>query len=256
MTSSSATSRNGSRRARAPILNDMDNKVSASAVAEELGTSVPRVMRAAKRLGLDSRTGRGRLALTPDQVGQLRRELGRTEWIFGLSTTEVAALAALSRAPLGLPSARAVAVQAGLSPTAASRAIKSLLNQELVLQAPELIVAGRPRQVRMLRANRRSPRYSEIAPRLRRVIPPRRPREERVPPRLAHLFWNTNPTQLEVAHGGPYIARRLLRTLDPAGLAWGARNLRADDWLRASKARGLDAATKALAHNLAAGNEQ
>lgn len=149
-----------------------------------------------------------------------------------------------------------MAARSGLSPTAASRAIKSLLNQGLVRQEPELIVAGRPRHVRMLHANRQHPRYSKLAPRLKRVTPPRRPRDERVPPRLAHLFWNTNPAQLEVAHGGPYIARRLLRTLDPAGLAWGAQNLRADDWLKASEARGLDAATKALANNLAAESEQ
>jgi hypothetical protein len=40
--------------------------------------------------------------------------------------------------------------------------------------------------------------------------------------------------------------------MDLDGLAWGARNLRASDWLHARQARGLDFKTRALARNLAA----
>lgn len=174
----------------------------------------------------------------------------------GLSTVETASLAALARAPLGLPSARAVAARAGISPSAASRAVKPLAKRGLVRHEPTLLAAGRARQVVMLHANRRHPHYSEVASVLRRVVPRRPARERTVPRRLAHLFWNTAPAQLEVPHGGPYIARRLLRTLDPDGLAWGARNLRAEDWLAAARARGLDPAAKALALNLAAETEE
>jgi hypothetical protein len=43
------------------------------------------------------------------------------------------------------------------------------------------------------------------------------------------------PTQLDLSHGGPYIARRLLSTMDFDGLAWGARNLRPTDWEQAAE---------------------
>jgi hypothetical protein len=78
-----------------------------------------------------------------------------------------------------------------------------------------------------------------------------RPTQQEVPRRLEHLFWNTAPTQLDLGRGGPYIARRLLSTMDLDGLAWGARNLRPADWEHAAQARGLDKPVRALAHNLA-----
>jgi len=218
-----------------------------------LGTSVPRVVRAAQRLGLDAREGNGRWAFTPGMVKRLTEELGVTPSVPGLSATEVKVLAALSRAPLGLSSARAVAGQAGVSPTASSRALRSLEQKGLVRREEAVIAAGRARAVRLAHANRRTRRWLEIAPSLARVQPPRRHHtpERRVPARLGHLFWNTAPSQLELDHGGPYIARRLLSTMDFDGLAWGARGLRPTDWEQAGKARGLDDRTRALAHNLA-----
>ncbi|MDX6666643.1 MAG: hypothetical protein QOK04_23 [Solirubrobacteraceae bacterium] len=235
---------------------DDERTTSAAGVARELGTSVPRVVRAAKRLGFDERSHRGRLQLTSQQVRSLRAALGRREEADGLSTAETTALAALARAPFGLSSARAVARQADLSPTAAAGAVRRLIEQGLVTQEDAVIVAGRPRHVRLLHANRHHPRYREVAAALQRVEPPLPERDERVPARLRHLFWNTSPTQLEVERGGDYIARRLLRTLDPAGLAWGARNLDGSHWRAAAQARGLDPAVRALAENLAAGAQR
>src|SRR5579884_3737237 len=197
-------------------------KATASQLARELGTSVPRVVRAAKRLGFDRRDGHGSLVLSSAQAQKLRAVLGRRQRVPGLSDTEAAALAALARSPLGLTSARAVARKAGLSPTATSRALARLAAADLITHEDDVIVAGRPRHVRLIPAN------------------------------LRHLFWNTNPAQLNVSHGGDYIARRLLRTLDPGGLAWGARNLRPAHWRAAAGARGLDPAVRALAENLAA----
>jgi DNA-binding Lrp family transcriptional regulator len=186
-------------------------------------------------------------------VERLRGELGVTPNVPGLDATEVKALAALSRAPLGLCSARVVASQAVVSPTAASRALRTLEKKGLVRREETVIAAGRARAVQLLHANRRTKRWLEIAPALARVRPPRRPhaRERRVPPRLRHLFWNTAPSQLNVRYGGPYIARRLLTTMDFDGLAWGARNLRSTDWEQAAQARGLDDSIRALARNLA-----
>jgi DNA-binding MarR family transcriptional regulator len=234
----------------------MDREWSAAAVAAELDTSVPRVIRAVERLGLGQRRG-GRLALSADQVARLRSELGFTPAVAGLSPTEVKALAALGRAPLGLVSARAVAARAGLSPTAASGAVKALAARGLVRRQAASVAAGRARRLELLHANRRAERWAELAPLLARVEPPRRAEhEERVPARLMHLFWNTAPSQLEVERGGAYIARRLLRTLDPDGLAWGARNLRPADWREAAGARGLPPDVRALAENLAAAGER
>jgi DNA-binding MarR family transcriptional regulator len=153
------------------------------------------VVRAAKRLGFDAQAN-GRMALTPRMVERLQEELGRTPGIPGLSATEVKVLAALSRSPFGLSSARVVASQAGVSPTAASRALRSLERKDLVRREEAVIAAGRARTVQLLHANRRAERWLQIAPALARVVPPRRRHtpERSVPPQLRHLFWNTAPT--------------------------------------------------------------
>jgi DNA-binding MarR family transcriptional regulator len=193
------------------------------------------------------------MALTRRMVERLREDLGRTPSVPGLSVIEVKVLAALSRSPFGLSSARVVASQAGISPTAASTALRALKGKSLVRREDAVIAAGRARTVQLLHANRRAERWLELAPTLAQVLPPRRRRapQRSVPPRLRHLFWNTAPTQLNVSRGGPYIARRLLSTMDFDGLAWGAGNLRPADWEQAAQARGLDNSVRALAHNLA-----
>ena len=226
---------------------------SAAGVARELGTTTPRVVRAINRLGLDARAPNGRFELTPAMVERLRGELGAAPRVVGLSGVEVQALAALGRAPLGLASARVVARQAGISPTAATQALRALERDGLVRREAAVIAAGRARRVELLHANRRSNRWSELAPALAGAHPARRrhTRDRSVPGRLRHLFWNTAPSQLNVDSAGVYIARRLLSTMDFDGLAWGAGNLRPSDWEEAARARGLDPDVRALARNLA-----
>jgi hypothetical protein len=65
------------------------------------------------------------------------------------------------------------------------------------------------------------------------------------------LFWNAAPAQLDVANSAPFIARRLITSFDPDGLAWGTSNLPASAWEHAAHTRGLEPAKRALAHNLA-----
>jgi hypothetical protein len=99
-----------------------------------------------------------------------------------------------------------------------------------------------------------SDEWLALAPAIAKVRLPRPangPHAKRVPPHLLHLFWNTAPAQLDVASSGPYIARRLITTFDPDGLAWGTANLPADAWEHAAATRGLEPAQRALAHNLA-----
>jgi DNA-binding MarR family transcriptional regulator len=234
------------------IINDMDT-ISAAALARELGTSVPRVTRALERLEIDARLPNGRFAIGKPDAERLRAELGKAPKVAGLTRPETKALAALRRAPLGLVSTRAVARRSGLSPTAASRALDSLRDKGLAMQKSEVIAAGRARPARVWYANVTSPRWRKLDPYLDRVVPPAQslPAPGRVPERLRHLFWNTAESQLEVDRAGAYIARRLLRTMDLQGLAWGARVLPAQAWRRAAGARGLDPSTRQLACNLA-----
>src|SRR5580692_681187 len=148
----------------------MDSTVrSAADVARELGTSLPRVVRAVDRSGFNARRENGRIELRPPHVADLRDVLGVSVRISDLTDTEVKVLAALRSAPLGLVSARAVAHRATVSPTAASRALKILEGKGLVRRERTMIAAGRARQVELFHAERRSPRWDELVPLLARV---------------------------------------------------------------------------------------
>jgi DNA-binding MarR family transcriptional regulator len=206
-----------------------------------------------ERLGLDCRTANGRLCITPKMLDRIEGELGRTPRAGGLTAPQTQVLAALAKSPRGLASARVVAEEAGVAPATASRALQALQARGLVRREEITIAAGRPRRVELIHANRMAKEWAALAPQLKEARPGRRAtrRDEVVPRRLRHIFWNTAPSQLVVAHGGPYIARRLLTSEDFDGLSWGARNLSPSDWRRAARGRGLDAPTRALALNLA-----
>lgn len=231
--------------------------ISAAAIARELGTSVPRVTRTARRLGLDARQANGRFAFGRGAADRIRGALGSMPRVDDLSSSELAVLAALRDAPLGLGSTRAVARRGNLSPTAAGRALESLLRIGLVERLTEMIAAGRAREARIWRANLQHPRWPSLDAVLAQVERPpaaenRRLGDARVPRRLRHLFWNSAESQLDLDAAGPYIARRLLRTMDLQGLAWGAQTLAPTDWERAAQARGLNPKARRLADNLAA----
>ena len=181
--------------------------------------------------------------------------MGVTPHISGLSRVDVSVLGALASSPFGLPSDRAVAVRAGVSPTAAGRAIQLLIARGLVERKSQPVAMGGVRTVELVRVDVTAPEWPAIAPRLNRPTTPKprsSRRQQRVPGRLAHLFWNTAPAQLDVLEHGGYIARRLLAIGDLEGLAWGEANLSPADWAHASQARGIPADRQALARNLAA----
>ena len=228
---------------------------SAAETARLLGTTVPRIKRAISDLDLDVSKGRhGRVKLRPAQVKRLASELGVSETVPGLSRLEVQVLAALARAPLGLVSVRAVARRAGVSPTAAGRTLDALIERGLVQREREWIAAGRASERDVYRAAVDAPEWPALAAKLARVRPSSPPavkRDRRVPAHLRHLFWNTAPSQLDTAHAGGYIARRLLSTGDLSGIAWGSANLTAKDWEHAAETRGLEPSQRALALNLA-----
>jgi DNA-binding Lrp family transcriptional regulator len=228
---------------------------SLAAAARALGTSAPRVRRAMDRLAIPvEHVASGALRLTSSQVAALARELGVTPPVPGLSRVEVQVLAALSRSPRGVASIREAARRAGVSPTAATRALARLSSEGLITQTPMTIARGHATEVTVYRVQFGSPRWLALAPVIAQVHMPDRPEPanvKRVPPHLLHLFWNTAPAQLDVAASGPFIARRLITSFDPDGLAWGTANLPASAWEHAAAARGLEPAQRALAHNLA-----
>jgi hypothetical protein len=228
---------------------------SAAEAARRLSTSVPRVQRAIGRLGMAvARRPGGRVRLTERQLEELCVELGVVPRVDGLSRVETRVLAALARAPRGLISVRAVARRAGVSPTAAGAAVRSLTGRGLVRKEREWVASGRAREFELIRADVTAPDWPELAPQLAAVgLPagPAEPRPTRVPARLAHLFWNADPSRLDVRTQGGYLAERLLSTRDLDGLAWGLRALTSADWEQAARNRGLSARERALAHNLA-----
>ena len=229
------------------------NTYSGAEAARQLGTSIPRVVRCVERLGLDCRGPSGRLGITPAMLARIEDELGRTPRTTNLSASQAQVLAALARSPRGLASARAVAEVAGVAPATATRALRALEARGLVRREETTIAAGRARRVVLIHANRKAPEWPALSSSLKDVLPKRRPgrRDETIPPRLRHLFWNAAPSKLAIAQVGPYIARRLLMSEDFDGLAWGAHNLSPADWRRAAQTRGLDARTRAMALNLA-----
>src|ERR1035437_8654763 len=147
---------------------------SAAEAARMLGTSTPRVVRTLDRLGLAGARGKnGRFRLTEEILRTLRDELGCTPRIEGLSATEVRALGSLARHPLGLSSARVLSRQAGISPTAATHALRSLERKGLVWREATKIAAGRARTVTLIHANRHAEDWPLIQARLIAFSPDR-----------------------------------------------------------------------------------
>jgi ribosomal protein S25 len=233
--------------------------MSARQTAKALGTSTPRVLRALAEAGIVVPRGR-RARLTAAQIERLRLRLGATPPVAGLSRTEALVAAALARSPLGLVSERAVARRAGVSPTAAGRALRRLREQELVQVREHVLPGRRARRAAVIGADYASPAWQRVAGELARVSAPRAQRTGSrravaaaagVPPYLGHLFWNTAVSQRDTRSAGGYIARRLIQAEDPEGLAWGVENLRAAAWEHAANTRGIAPAARSMALNFA-----
>jgi hypothetical protein len=200
------------------------------------------------------RNGSGVFRLTQGQVDELSSVLGVAPSVPDLSPTQARVLAALSRSPRGVASVREAARRAGTSPTATARALARLENAGLIMQSHAVLARGRATRATVYQVPFASPRWLALAPTIAQVrLPSRsgRAHATRVPPHLLHLFWNVAPAQLDVSSSAPFIARRLITSFDPDGLAWGSQNLPASAWEHAAATRGLEPAKRALAHNLA-----
>lgn len=187
----------------------------------------------------------------------MREELGCRARVEGLSWTETLALGVLSRRPLGLDSARALARAAEVSPTTAGACLEHLLRLGYVERAESVVVEGRARTVRLWKVSYGSVPWQRIAPAIAKVglpSPALGLRDRTLPKRLFHLFWSVpRPAQLDLDldSQAAFVAHRILTTHDPQALAWAADHLPPRALRRAASFRGVDARSAALAENLA-----
>lgn len=231
--------------------------VSATRVADTLGVSLPAVHALFDRAGVPA-VGRGRSRVaTKATLDEAIRARGAVPLKFaGLTRSELLVLAALSRAPLGVLSARELARKAGVSPTVAARALPEFQSMGLVEQRSRVIpVSGRAHSKQFWALNRRSAAWNkELKRAVRAVILPtptkrtvRQP--TKIPARLYHHFWNADLTKLNIHRDGSYIAGRLLAAPDIGAAVWALQNLPATDIHTASTRRGVDEQTRSLISN-------
>ena len=223
-------------------------------VARRLGTSLPRVHRAARSLGIDIGSRGSRTRLTTQQARQIAEHLGFAPDVPGLSREDLFVLAALSRRPLGLRSSRSVARSSSVSPVTAASSLGRLQALGIVRHTVKRVVEGEVVEAPVWEVDWASPRWREIRSVVRRVILPYRaislPTPRRVPRRLHHLFWNADPWALDVERDADYLAARILASDDAEANAWMATHLSADAIARAGRMRGLDSRRRDLSTNL------
>ncbi|MGH2732101.1 MAG: MarR family transcriptional regulator [Actinomycetota bacterium] len=224
-------------------------------VARELGTTVPRVLRAARK-GLVPTLRRGERTLFPSTaVDRLRQRWGWAPKIDGLSREEVFVLAALGRRPFGLRSTRAVARAAGTSATTAGRALRNLVAAKYVERVLVRVTEGEVRDVSVWRVRWEGQPWLAVAGAVGATILPERQAAQhrglRIPARLGHLFWNEDLAQLDITQHGVLIANRILRSEDLEALAWMVRAIEGDAIRRATNARGMPARCARLGQLLA-----
>lgn len=235
--------------------NDMDRSLTTGDVARVLGTTGPRVIRAADRLFPTKHAPGVHRRFTNDEVVALAAELGAVPFTSHPREDHLLVLAALSHRPLGLRSARAVAAVAGMSPTTASRTLTRLQAQGIVYRSQTWVIERRPQRIEPWRVDFSSEAWWRIAQHVSRVVlpaPAGAQRSTTVPRRFWHHFWNVDPAELSVERDGKYIAGRILQSEDPEAIAWMASAIAPDDLRAASGLRSLDPSRRVLAENAAA----
>jgi excisionase family DNA binding protein len=218
-------------------------------VARRLGTSVPRVLRAARDGALPTVKRGNRTLFDPAAVEQLRRRWGFAPPVPGLSREDVLVLAALSRRPRGLRSVRAVARAAGVSPTTATGALARLASSGHVAREQRRVTEGHVKDLRVWTVRWASRQWLAVAATVGAAVLPARQahdrapsarRGRRVPRRLAHVFWNQDLHQLDVDRDAVLIADRILRSDDLEAHAWLLRTLPEQAILAATRTRNQD----------------
>jgi hypothetical protein len=217
--------------------------------AEKLGTTIPRIRRAIKRLGVSTTStphgeGRPPRNINDAEFRRLRDELGAAPINSPLSREELKVLAAFNMNPFGFRSRRAVAATAGMSPTTASATVDRLINEGLVLTVPAMLRnGGRVVQGVVLEANRNDEKWSAIlGDVLATYLPmPRMTAKPKiVPRRFWHLFWNALPAQLPIIGHADFIASRMLLSKDPSAVSWATLHLPVSSIEKTATLRGVN----------------
>lgn len=234
------------------------NGFSAAEASRLLGVSEPRLYRAVAKAGLGRRDAHNHLHLEVPDVAALVRQWG---WIppglrdQGLSREEVFVLAALSRSPLGLRSARSVARRASIAPATAVRALASLADRGLVGERRQRVVEGKVTDIDVWMVNWHAPDWRALSTIVARVLlpaPAAPARSQRsVPSRFAHLFWNEDTAELDVVRDGTMIAERILGSSDAEAIVWASRAIPSSSLRRVRGLRNVAPQVAALADALA-----
>ena len=228
-------------------------------VARELSTTVPRLLRAVRSGEVPTRRRGNRFLFDAAAVQTLRRRWGVTPTIPGLTREDVLVLVALGRRPFGLRSARAVARAARVSPTAAGRSLRRLVEQGYVAQDTVRVAEGEVRDVAIWTVRWDGAAWLRIADTIGdAVLPmsttePPRQTGDGLPRRLAHLFWNEDLDTLDPDRHASLVADRILRSDDPEAHAWMVQRLPPRAILKATGTRNLDPRRARLGHLLARG---
>lgn len=197
------------------------------------------------------RSGRGHLRAVPVSVVEhARKRVGAVpEQPDGLSRSEMLLLAALSRAPLGVPSARAAAALAGVSPTTAAKDLRRLEHRRLVDRVERDVAEDRARRQVFWKVAALSP---EVLLSVRRVQLPDVQDEAdaaHLPRRLYKHFWNADPRSLRLEDDGSYIASRLLQSDDVTAVVWALRHMPDGHIDTALRRRGVKPETRRMVQN-------
>jgi excisionase family DNA binding protein len=236
-----------------------DGLLTSGAVARRLGTSVPRVLRAARRGEVAAIRRGNRFLFDASAVELLRRRWGAVPSIPGLSREDVQVLAALGRRPLGLRSTRAVARAAGVSPTAAGRALRRLAERGYITRETAQVTEGEVQDVPVWSVRWTGPAWLGVAATVGQATLPAEPEprrhrtasRRRVPSRLAHLLWNEDLAAVDVERDAALLADRILRSEDAEAHVWMMQQLPASAILRATRTRNLDPRRASLGRLLA-----
>ncbi len=136
--------------------------------SKALGTSVPRVTRALKRLGVlapkVSRDHRVARVIDASMFAILERDLGFAPHVDGYTREELFVLAALNWSPYGFRSTHALSRAARISATTASKVVTRLTSTGLIVTSPQQELFNRMvRTVSALHLNRHHSEWQRLS---------------------------------------------------------------------------------------------
>lgn len=159
--------------------------------------------------------------------------------------TYVRAAKAISHAPFGVRSARALARLIGSSDASATKALDTLQARGLVTKRSRTVAAGRAVEVTEWVAHDLAMWPSELLADIKATTLPQLSvggDATGVPPRFHHLFGEANVGSLKLPDDAAFVAARLLTSPDPVAIGWALTELPADALEQTVSSRSFPAA--------------